>query len=139
MTSAECQNLAAEPYYPSIAAFESAEIDPAKFNHRAHVYVGWSYLQELPLLEGMARFTGALRRLTKKMGADEKYNETVTWFFLVMIAERLRESPGLTWAEFRTANKDLCDNAGSLLRRYYSGARLQSAAARELFLLPDRN
>jgi hypothetical protein len=139
MTSTDRPFSAPEQYYPSIENFESADIDAAKFNHHAHVYVGWCYLQECPLLEGVASFTHALRRLTKRLGADKKYNETISWFFLVVIAERIQKNPGQSWADFRNANIDLCDDGGSLLRRYYSGPRLQSTAARELFLLPDKH
>lgn len=138
MTTAEAQEFPAEQYYPSIAAFESAEIDETRFNHHSHVYVGWCYLQDHPLHEAVARFAQALRRLTAKLGAEKKYNETITWFFMVVIAERLQEQPGLTWPEFSRLHKDLCYDAGGLLRRYYSGLRLQSDVARRVFLLPDR-
>ena len=35
---------------PTIAAFENLDVDPASIDHTAHMFVAWSYLQELDLL-----------------------------------------------------------------------------------------
>lgn len=37
--------------HPEIAAFEAGDIDPADFDHAAHVYIGWSYRQSHGLPE----------------------------------------------------------------------------------------
>ena len=77
-----------------IHAFEAGHIDPADFDHAAHVYVAWLYLQQTSLAEAIARFTAALRQLTARAGADARYHETITWFFLIVIAERCAATPG---------------------------------------------
>lgn len=121
-----------------IEAFEAGCVDPATFDHAAHVYLAWRYLCECGLAEAISRFTGALRTLTMHLGIEGKYHETVSWFFVIVIAERRAASPGNDWRAFRRENADLfCDGAG-LLRRYYSVERLHSSLARRQFLLPDR-
>ena len=87
--------------------FEAADIDPARFDHEAHVYVGWLYVMAYPRREAIARFDAALRRLVEKIGARDKYNATITWLYLLLIAERMRADED--WSAFRARNADLFD------------------------------
>ena len=103
------------------------------------MYVGWSYLRGCGLAEAADRYGAALRRLTRKLGIEKKYNETITWFFLCLISERMAVSPDATWQEFSRQHRDLCEDGAGLLRRYYSRSRLHSEQARRSFLLPDKN
>ena len=91
----------------SIERFEAADIDPERFDHETHVYVGWLYVQAFPRDEAVARFDNALRRLVAKIGAESKYNAMITWLFLLLIAERAQE--GEDWPAFRARNADLVD------------------------------
>jgi hypothetical protein len=92
----------------TIERFEASAIDPACFDHEAHVYVGWLYVTTYPIDDAIARFDAALRRLTDKIGATAKYNAMITWLFLKLIAERART--GESWPAFRTRNADLLDD-----------------------------
>ena len=91
----------------TIERFEAAQVDVPAFDHEAHVYVGWLYLQAYPRDEAILRFDAALRRLTEKIGARDKYNAMITWLFLLLIAERSRH--GEDWSAFRRRNADLVD------------------------------
>jgi hypothetical protein len=122
----------------SIEAFEDGSIDPGLFDHEAHVYIGWAYLQDYELQDGIARFCAALRRLTTKLGIESKYHETITWFFMILIAERRSRDETEDWSSFKRRNPDLFATAPSIIRRYYSSERLGSSRARHQFLLPDR-
>ena len=46
----------------SLEDFECANVDPEQFDHEAHVFVAWSYLQKYELDESIERFSSALRR-----------------------------------------------------------------------------
>ena len=124
-------------YRPDLADFERGDIDPALFDHAAHVYIGWLYLQERELSEASAQFTIALRRLTRQLGVPGKYHETISCFFMIVIAERCSGAAAGDWAKFEAENTDLVNDAGTLLKQYYSSSRLASPLAREQFLLPD--
>jgi hypothetical protein len=124
------------PELPDMQAFEAGEIDAATFNHEAHVHVAWSYLQAYPLAEAIAKFTAALRSLTNRLGAAMKYHETISWFFMIAIADR--GAAGSCWETFKTTNRDLIENGGGLLQQHYSAACLSSEKARRQFVLPDR-
>ena len=92
----------------TIERFESGTIDPATFDHEAHIYVAWQYVGTYARNDAITRFDAALRRLTEMVGATAKYNAMITWLFLLLIAERARE--GEDWSAFRTRNSDLFDD-----------------------------
>jgi hypothetical protein len=121
----------------TIDAFERGEIDPEAFDHEAHVYMAWLYLERFPLPAGLEKFDFALRRLTEQLGVPGKYHATITWFFLLLIGERRSADPGADWPRFRRRNVDLVEDRGLLLR-YYSRQTLASDRARQVFVLPDR-
>ena len=120
-----------------IRAFEAGEIDAADFDHEAHVRIAWSYLKKYPVAIAIARFTSSLRSLTERLGVAHKYHETVSWFFMIVIADRIETSRTQDWQAFKAENRDLLEQGSILLRRHYSSARLGSAKARQLFVLPD--
>lgn len=119
-----------------VRRFEAGDIDPQKFDHEAHVRIGWSYLQKYPAALAIAKFTFALHSLTRRLGASDKYHETISWFFMIVIAERRAACPHDDWQSFKRANRDLLSGS-ALLKRHYSKGRLDSADARQRFLLPD--
>jgi len=121
----------------SVEAFERGRIDPDAFDHEAHVFLAWLYLEQFPLPEALERFDTALRRLTLQLGIPGKYHATITWFFLLLIAERRADDPGSNWRRFQRRNADLFEDRG-ILERYYSRQTLASNRARRAFVLPDR-
>lgn len=131
-TTAECRESI------SVEGFESGSIDPELFDHEAHVYIAWLYLQQYDLEEAIAKFSSALRRLTKKLGIESKYHQTLTWFFLILIAERQASLKSDDWQSFRRANADIFATKPSIIKRYYSNERLDMSLARKQFLMPDR-
>ena len=122
---------------PSIEQFEALDVDPAGFDHQAHVYVAWSYLQVCDLLEAIRRYRGTLIRLTRKLGVPDKYHETMTWFYLLAIAERATGDQASDWALFKASNPGLFRREPSLIHHFYSKERLTSELARAQFVLPD--
>ncbi len=129
MASACCSSI-------SIDDFERGDVDAEQFDHEAHVFVAWSYLQKYELEESITRFCEALRNLTRKLGVETKYHETITWFFMILIAERKTGSKD--WQSFKRRNADLFSTQPSIIRAYYSSERLGSSIARTQFIMPDR-
>jgi hypothetical protein len=121
-----------------VRAFEAGDIDPGQFDHEAHVRVVWCYLQQFPVAVTIAKFTASLRALTVRFGMPQKYHETISWFFIIVIADRVAGSAACTWEDFRTENRDLIENGSALLRQHYSADHLNSTEARQRFVLPDR-
>jgi hypothetical protein len=114
-----------------LAAFEDTTL--AHLSHRDHVRLGWLYLAD-PLAVAAPRFITALRRYAEAKGAGEKYHETITWAFLLLIADR--RSAGETFDEFAAAHPELF--VASPLARWYTDETLASSRARRSFVFPDR-
>ena len=121
----------------TVQAFENATVNPSEFNHEAHIKVAWGYLQEHDQLEAINRFTAAIKRLTQKLGVPDKYHETITWFYLLKIAERCHGNAEADWHTFKAANPDLFQWNPSIVQKYYSEVLLSSDTARRMFVLPD--
>lgn len=120
----------------TIEQFEAGQVDPECFDHEAHVYVGWLYVNKFGLADALRRFDVTLKRLTKQLGIPGKYHATITWLFLMLIAERSRKNE--SWHTFRSRNADLVGDSKTMLGLYYSEALLFSNRAREHFVLPDK-
>ena len=122
----------------SIEAFESGSIDADAFDHESHVYITWLYLERYSVSEAIARFTAAIKRLTESLGQANKYHETITWFFMLLIAERRSLAGTCDWLQFRRCNEDVCASPGVILNQYYSRDVLASEQARQSFMLPNK-
>ena len=122
----------------SIAAFEAGTIAAEAFDHEAHIYMAWLYLERYASPVAIGRFTDALKRLTRKLGVPNKYHDTISWFFLLLIEQRRCKRNNGDWFAFRRDNNDLFSPGSKLISRYYSPELLDSDRARQSFMLPDR-
>ena len=123
---------------PDIAEFEALDFDVEAFDHIAHVYVAWQYVRDFDLLEAISRYRDTLRRLTDQLGVPDKYHETLTWFYLIKIAEQATGTARTDWAVFRRRNPSLLQRSPGLVEAYYSADRLASNEARAQFMLPEQ-
>jgi len=122
-----------------IRYFETAEAPPGGFPHREHVRVAWWYVCRHPLPEALERFRTGLRRFAEARGAADKYHETITTAFVLLIDERLDEiGRAAPWSEFASRCPDLLGWRPSILDRYYRPETLASERARRVFVMPDR-
>ncbi|MFC4348561.1 hypothetical protein ACFO5Q_11975 [Kordiimonas lipolytica] len=119
-----------------LKAFEDASLDPKLFDHKAHIRMGWIYVMRYPLAEAIEKFGRALRAYTRALEAEAKYHETITWFYMLLIAERQAAHPAATFAAFLGKNRDLVAKP-SILTRYYRAETLASDRARYHYVLPD--
>jgi hypothetical protein len=118
--------------------FVTAALPPAAFHHEQHVRVAWMFVRRYGMPSALAEFTAAIRRFAETNGARDLYHETITWAFLLIIAERIDSDPAGSWPGFAAANPDLLVWKPSILGRYYSSDLLASARARRVFVMPDR-
>jgi hypothetical protein len=95
-------------------------------------------LRQYPLGEAIDRFSQALRAFAAAHGATDKYHETMTVAWMLLIAERLGESRDLDWAAFRARHAGLLVSQPSIVSNYYRDETLSSARAKRTFVMPDR-
>lgn len=121
-----------------LAAFEAGKLTYKQFTHRAHVNVAWLYVRDMPLAEASERFIRHLKALNKVHGVSANYHETITWFMLLLIADRQAKSPVALFKDFESQNADMMQDAKGLLAQYYNDETIWSDHARRCFTLPDR-
>lgn len=121
-----------------IAGLENATLINANFHHADHVRAAFAYLLRYPALEAMQRFSAALAHFAASCGRADRYNETITWAFILLVRERLaRAAKTMTWEEFAAENPDLLNWRENILKRYYREETLGSAFAKTTFVFPD--
>ncbi len=120
-----------EPDDDLIRSFEAGTIDGANFHHADHIRLAWSYLAYHPPEVVMQRFTEHLEGVPK-------FHVTVTWAYVLLIADRRAEAPGDTFEEFAAANPDLFAWGPCVLERFYAPETLWSERAKRRFVWPDR-
>lgn len=116
--------------------FEQLEIDAPEFHHRDHVRVAYEILEKYDFVDACARYARTIRAMAEKVGVPEKFNATITFAFMSLIAERKGQADTPGFESFLTLNPDLLDK--DLLTNWYSKERLTSLVARKQFLLPDK-
>jgi len=116
--------------------FEACDINPAAFGHEEHVRVAVDMLNAYGFADCAARYANCIRTISIAAGAPEKFNMTITLAFLSLIAERLAAAPTTDSDAFIARHPDLLSK--SVLDGWYTQERLQSAAARQIFLLPQQ-
>lgn len=117
--------------------FADGSLPESDFRHADHVRAAWLYLRRWPPAEALARFSADLRHFAASKGKPDRYHETVTWAYLLLIRERVERSGRCdTWDEFAAANPDLLAWPG-VLGRYYAAETLASELARRVFLFPE--
>jgi uncharacterized protein YdiU (UPF0061 family) len=121
-----------------VRRFEGGDLPADQFSHVEHVRVAWWYLHQHPFAEALAAFTTALRRFATAHGAAQKYHETMTVAYMMLIAERLDAARDLPWPAFAGRFPDLFAKQPSVLARYYRDETLKSDRARRVCVMPDR-
>lgn len=123
-----------------INRFEAGNVPESGFHHPDHVRLAFAYLRTYPVLLALERFSAALKQFAACHGKAQFYNETITWAYMFLIAERIArcgaEEPD--WDHFAAQNPDLLVWKGGILSRYYQEATLKSDLARRTFIFPDK-
>jgi len=117
--------------------FVDTSLPADQFHHLQHVHVAWLFVQQHGMPAALAEFSAAIKRFADAKGATGLYHETITWAFLLLIADRQARTPAASWDDFERANRDLLTWKPSILNRYYSKELLESDLARRTFLMPD--
>jgi hypothetical protein len=119
-----------------LAALEECTLPEDAFRHADHVRAAYLYLRAGSFAEATVRMTAALRRYAAAQGKAERYHETITVAYLALINQHLHErGDGGGWEGFRRENPALLER--DLLLHYYRKETLNSARARQVFLLGE--
>lgn len=126
MLAVRRQPAKAPLYLEEVRRFENCEYGLKEFAHREHLKVAWTYLKLYGYDTALVRMRQGLRRFSAhhgKMG----YNETITVFWLRLLAAHLDENPA---GVLRRLKKDE-------LFRYFSRELAMSERAKREWVEPD--
>ncbi|MBX3390712.1 MAG: hypothetical protein KF691_14790 [Phycisphaeraceae bacterium] len=124
----------------TLANFESCAIPKEEYTHRAHLTVAYLYLRTHPLPEAINLMRSGILRFNKAKGVENTpsggYHETLTVAWMRVIHSAMKTFGPLSGPEeFLTQHPHLL--CVSLMRVFYSRARIMSAQARESWIEPD--
>ena len=121
-------------YAQKLNALVADKLVPSEFSHLDHVGVGYEALRGQEFFEAVTVVAQGLSRLTKRAGVPEKYNATLTFAAMSLIAERMKTAPCSSAEEFVVRDCSLF--TGGFLKAQFPDERLDSALARQVALLP---
>jgi hypothetical protein len=92
-----------------IDRFESGNVPESGFHHADHVRLAFAYLRNYSVLSALEKFSTALKQFAARQGKTQLYNETITWAYVFLIAERIGRCSAaeLDWGHFAEQNPDL--------------------------------
>lgn len=117
-------------------ALERGEVANESFHHLSHLHVAWVYLSESSDVdEAAAKMRETLQKFTASVDKPEKYHETITLFWIRLLA-------GIRAARSRETLREIVHAHPRLLEKdfpltYYSSSRLFSDQARTSWVEPD--
>jgi len=117
---------------------EEGTIDPALFNHEAHIRMAWLYLTRTELEPALASIIKIIRQLDNQYANGKKYHHTITMCFSLIIALQTRQNKFENWQAFIHEHPSLA-NPKALLAEFYHEATLYSDQAKKRFVPPDKN
>ena len=116
-------------------SFESRDLDAGAFRHRDHVGVAYEMLCSYDFVEASAKYAANIKSIATKAGVPDKFNATITFAYLSLIAERMGTTRHANYDDFISRNPDLLSK--DVLANWYSPERLRSDLAHSVFLMPD--
>lgn len=129
-TDAEIQNV--------LSDFETCRTGKNDFHHQQHVVVATCYLQTLTIQEAIEKLRTTLMRFLDHHDVDmQKYNETLTAFWLHMVALELKRLPEGARLVDKCNSVIAALSNPKLALDFYSEELLWSERARQAFVPPD--
>src|ERR1051325_10743665 len=117
-------------------ALERGDIANASFHHLSHIHVAWVYLSESKsAAQATAKMRRTLQKFTASLGQAEKYHETITRFWIELLARMRVANPALSLEQIVQAEPQLLEKNFAL--EYYSPEILFSDRARRFWVEPD--
>ncbi len=118
-----------------LAAFTAGEIANQDFHHRDHLRLAWIQIRRLGLPHALEAVTAAIRQFAAGHGHGDRYHETMTRFWLLVVAMGISRHPTLAFDELLAAEPHLVDK--NLPYRHWSRERMGSEDARQRWVEPD--
>lgn len=120
-----------------LAQLENCSLEPALFNHEAHLRLAWIHLKHHDIDDAIAKVCKQLERYVDSLGARDKYNTTLTVAATRTVYHFMLKSNSHTFPEFMLEFPRLKSNFKDLLFTHYGFNIFSSERAKAEYLEPD--
>ena len=120
-----------------LTQFENLTLDPIHFNHVGHLRIAWLYLNRHDVDTAVQLLCSRIQTYAESLGATTKFHLTITDALVRIMAQRMDGMREKRWKLFLDENRDLAEDALSVLYQYFSKDVLFSEAARISLVQPD--
>jgi hypothetical protein len=119
-----------------VTAFLTGKLPPTQFHHRDHLRLTWVLVRLTGVEAAMKRVTSGIRYFASQHGQAEKYHETMTRFWVLLVGHMVATRPDIaTFDDFLTAFPMLLDK--DLPYRHWRRETMLSPDARARWVEPD--
>jgi len=119
------------------AQFTACNLRPLWFTHEAHLRLAWMYIGKYGSEVAFEKYSNQLQQFAKKYNADGKYNATVTFASIQIMARFIKESDAYDFQDFINEFPQLKSKFKELLTTHYSSDIFTSLEAKQHILQPD--
>ncbi|OSY88299.1 hypothetical protein WH52_05890 [Tenacibaculum holothuriorum] len=117
--------------------FSNCVLDPKLFSHEAHLRLGWLNIKNYGLEKGEERIQQQLLNYVEHVGAQDKYNTTVTIVAMRAINHFMKQSKTKSFKDFIAENVRLKTNFKELIAKHYSYDIFITDIGKDKFIEPD--
>ncbi len=118
-----------------LAAFEGGQITNQDFHHRDHLRLAWIQIRRLGLERASDAIVLSIRRFAARHGHADRYHETMTRFWVRVVAIGINRHPTLPFDDLLATEPHLLDK--TLPFAHWSRERMASDEARRQWMEPD--
>jgi hypothetical protein len=117
--------------------FADQTLAPTLFNHEAHLRLAWLHIHKYGVDQAVINIPNQIMAYVQKLGAQEKYNHTLTIAAIKVISHFYKKSATQDFNAFVQMHPRLKNNFKDLVSAHYSINIFNDAAAKKIFLQPD--
>ena len=117
-------------------SFADSSLDPELFDHEAHIRLAWIHIHQHGLDQAIENIKRQLKQYVKVLGAEDKYNETLTVAAARAVYHFMLKSKSTTFKNFIAEFPRLKYNFKELIDAHYGVDIYRSAEAKKKYLEP---
>lgn len=117
--------------------FYACSLDPKLFSHEAHLRLTWIHINKYGIDKALSNIPNQIKRYVASLGAQDKYNETVTIAGVKAVYHFALRSETNNFSDFILENKALLEDFKGLLLTHYKTNIFESDHAKRTFLEPE--
>jgi hypothetical protein len=117
--------------------FADSSLAPTSFSHEAHIRLAWIHISKYGEIKAILNITEQLKRFVQLLGAQSKYNETLTIAAIMVVNHFMENNEYKTFKEFIINNQRLKYEFKELINAHYSFDIFNSIEAKQKYIEPD--